>query len=194
MKKLKTPCFNFYPESFLGGIRKMTDKEVGIYIKALCYRFNEGAIDEEEYQAFTQGCLYLTLSIGGQSIGATVVALDQQHLFLLHKLFEKNKEKAKAVPYGFKVKKVMLLGNVADTYIKGFAINITTPMLTPEFRESLVALIRKNKGNVPLSMYLFDPEKKWNIEFLSRKFRVAVTASFIQELEKLRVRYTVLKK
>ena len=43
-------------------------------------------------------------------------------------------------------------------------------------------------------MYLFDPEKKWNIEFLSRKFRVAVTASFIQELEKLRVRYTVLKK
>ena len=52
MKKLKTPCFNFYPESFLGGIRKMTDKEVGIYIKALCYQFNEGAIDEEEYQAF----------------------------------------------------------------------------------------------------------------------------------------------
>jgi hypothetical protein len=52
IKKLKTPCFNFYPESFLGGIRKMTDKEVGIYIKALCYQFNEGAIDEEEYQAF----------------------------------------------------------------------------------------------------------------------------------------------
>ena len=105
-----------------------------------------------------------------------------------------DRAQGKTSPYGFKVKKVMLLGNVADTYIKGFAINITTPMLTPEFRESLVALIRKNKGNVPLSMYLFDPEKKWNIEFLSRKFRVAVTASFIQELEKLRVRYTVLKK
>ena len=105
-----------------------------------------------------------------------------------------DRAQGKTSPYGFKVKKVMLLGNVADTYIKGFAINITTPMLTPEFRESLVALIRKNKGNVPLSMYLFDPEKKWNIEFLSRKFRVAVSASFIQELEKLRVRYTVLKK
>lgn len=30
----------------------MTDKEVGIYIKALCYQFNEGAIDDEEYQTF----------------------------------------------------------------------------------------------------------------------------------------------
>lgn len=52
MEKLKTPCFNFYPESFLGGVRKMTDKEVGIYIKALCYQFNEGAIDDEEYKSF----------------------------------------------------------------------------------------------------------------------------------------------
>ena len=52
MKKLKTPCFNFYPESFLGGIRKMTDREVGVYIKALCYQFNEGAIDDEEFKTF----------------------------------------------------------------------------------------------------------------------------------------------
>lgn len=52
MKKLKTPCFNFYPESFLGGVRKMTDKEVGVYIKALCYQFNEGAIEEDEYKTF----------------------------------------------------------------------------------------------------------------------------------------------
>lgn len=52
IKKLKTPCFNFYPESFLGGVRKMTDKEVGIYIKALCYQFNEGAIEEDEYKTF----------------------------------------------------------------------------------------------------------------------------------------------
>ena len=88
----------------------------------------------------------------------------------------------------------MLLGNVTDTYLKGFAVNISTTMLTPEFRDSLVGLIKKNKGNVPLSMFLYDPEKNWNIEFLSRKFRVGVTAGFIEELEKLNVRYTVLKK
>ena len=105
-----------------------------------------------------------------------------------------DRAQGKTSPYGFKVKKIMLLGNVTDTYIKGFAVNITTTMLTPEFRDRLVGLIKKNKGNVPLSMFLYDPEKKWNIEFLSRKFRVGVTAGFIEELEKLNVRYTVLKK
>ena len=105
-----------------------------------------------------------------------------------------DRAQGKTSPYGFKVKKIMLLGNVTDTYIKGFAINITTPMLTPEFRDRLVTLIKKNKGTVPLSMFLYDPEKKWNIEFLSRKFRVAVTVPFIEELEKLRVRYSVIKK
>ncbi len=105
-----------------------------------------------------------------------------------------DRAQGKTAPYGLKVKKIMLLGNVTDTYIKGFAINITTPMLTPQFRDALVGLIKKNKGTVPLSMFLYDPENKWNIEFLSRKFRVAVTAGFIEELEKLHVRYTVLKK
>ena len=100
----------------------------------------------------------------------------------------------KTSPYAFKVKKIMLLGNVTDTFLKGFAINISTPMLSPEFREKLVRLIKDNKGNVPLSMFLYDPEKKWNIEFLSRKFRVSVTADFIDRLNEMGIRYTVQKK
>jgi DNA polymerase-3 subunit alpha len=112
------------------------------------------------------------------------------------KYYIKPEERAqgKTSPYAFKVKKVMLLGNVTDTYIKGFAINVTTTMLTPEFRESLVKLIKKHKGTVPLTMYLYDPEKKWNIEFLSRKFRVAVTDQLIEDLRKMQIRYSVLKK
>ena len=112
------------------------------------------------------------------------------------KYFIKPEERAqgKTSPYAFKVKKIMLLGNVTDTYIKGFAISISTPMLTPEFRDGLVKMIKRNKGNVPLTMFLYDPEKKWNIEFLSRKFRVAVTAPFIEELRKMQIKYSVLKK
>ena len=112
------------------------------------------------------------------------------------KYYLKPEEKAqgKTSPYAFKVKKIMLLGNVTDTYIKGFAISISTPMLTPEFRDRLVKMIKRNKGNVPLTMFLYDPEKKWNIEFLSRKFRVAVTAPFIEELRQLQIKYCVLKK
>ena len=112
------------------------------------------------------------------------------------KYYIKPEEKAqgKTSPYAFKVKKVSLLGNVTDMFVKGFAISISTPMLTPEFRDSLVKMIKRNKGSVPLTMFLYDPEKKWNIEFLSRKFRVAVTAPFIEELTRMQIRYNVLKK
>ena len=88
----------------------------------------------------------------------------------------------------------MLLGNVTDTFVKGFAIYISTSMLTPEFRDQMVKMIKRNKGNAPLTMFLHDPEKGWNIEFLSRKFRVAVTAEFIEELKNMQIRYSVIKK
>jgi DNA polymerase-3 subunit alpha len=89
---------------------------------------------------------------------------------------------------------MMLLGNVTESYLKGFSINISTPMLSQEFRERLVKMLKQNKGNTPLSMFLYDPDKGWNIEFLSRKFKVAVSAPFIEELQKMGIRYNVLKK
>ena len=112
------------------------------------------------------------------------------------KYYIKPEERAqgKTSPYAFKVKKVMLLGNVTDTFIKGFNINISTPMLTPEFREKLVKMIKANKGTVPLTMMLVDPQTGWKIEFLSRKFKVAVTEQLIQDVNALRIKYNVLKK
>ena len=67
-------------------------------------------------------------------------------------------------------------------------------MLSPDFREKLVKIVKGNKGNVPLTMFLYDPEKKWNIEFLSQKFKVQVTQTFIEELQALGIRYSVIKK
>ena len=112
------------------------------------------------------------------------------------KYYIKPEERAqgKTSPYAFKVKKIMLLGNVTDSFVKGFAIYVSTDMLTQEFRDKLVKMIKRNKGSVPLTMFLHDPQKGWNIEFLSRKFRVAVTADFIEELKNLQIRYSVLKK
>ena len=107
---------------------------------------------------------------------------------------EKSKDKPKASPYAFKVKNVMLLGNVSDTYITGLSLKITTPQLSPEFRDRLVGIIKSNKGSVPLTMSLYDPVNKWSIDFLSRKFKVAISAPLIEELERLRIGYSVLKK
>ena len=105
-----------------------------------------------------------------------------------------DRAKGKEVEYAFKPKNMMLLGNVSDIYIKGFSISVSTPMLSPDFREKLVKIVKGNKGNVPLTMFLYDPEKKWNIEFLSQKFKVQVTQTFIEELQALGIRYSVIKK
>ena len=100
----------------------------------------------------------------------------------------------KTSDYAFKPKAMMLLGNVTEQYVKGFSIQLSTPMLSQEFREKLVKMIKRNKGSVPLTMFLFDPEKKWNIEFLSRKFKVAVTSSLLEELKSMNITWKVLKK
>lgn len=52
MDKLKCPCVNWYPESFMSGTRKMTNEEVGIYIRALNNQFIEGGIEPDEYKSF----------------------------------------------------------------------------------------------------------------------------------------------
>jgi hypothetical protein len=43
-------------------------------------------------------------------------------------------------------------------------------------------------------MLLVDPGKGWKIEFLSRKFRVAVNNEFISELKARKISYNLLKK
>ena len=94
----------------------------------------------------------------------------------------------------FKMKNIMLLGNVAEERITGLSVYVTTTMLSPDFREKLVKMLKRNKGKTPLTMFLYDPVKKWNIEFLSHKFKVQITNEFLEELKNLGIRYTVSKK
>ena len=94
----------------------------------------------------------------------------------------------------FKMKNIMLLGNVAEERITGLSIYVTTTMLSPDFREKLVKMLKRNKGKTPLTMFLYDPVKKWNIEFLSHKFKVQISNEFLDELKALGIRYAVSKK
>jgi hypothetical protein len=55
-------------------------------------------------------------------------------------------------------------------------------------------MIKRNKGSVPLTMFLYDPEKKWNIEFLSRKFKIGVTSSLLEDLKAMNITWKVLRK
>ena len=114
------------------------------------------------------------------------------------KYFLKPEEKAQgkpAPPYVFKLRKVTLLGNIADDLLAGFCMDITTPMLTQEFRKKLVDIVKRHKGNIPLTLYLYDPKTRYRIQFYSKKFQVAVTSEFIRELHAIGIEhYELLKK
>lgn len=103
-------------------------------------------------------------------------------------------EANKSIPYSFRVKKIRLLGNVAEDLVAGLKIEVETPMLTQEFRKGLVSLLGGNKGKTPLSMKLCDPVTKYRIDFFSRKFQVAITEDFLDGLSDLGIAYEVQTK
>ena len=174
-----------YIAGFITSVQMMTTKTGRPWSKTVIEDYNgsyEIALFGKDHEAFMS---YMQVN------SAIFIEGDIEEKYYIK---PEEKAKGKTSPYAFRVKKIMLLGNVTDTFIKGFSISITTSMLTPEFRQKLVKMIKSNKGTVPLTMFLYDPEKKWNIEFLSRKFKVAVTAPFIDELNAAGIKYSVVKK
>ena len=113
------------------------------------------------------------------------------------KFFLKAEEKAqgKSAPYAFKLRKVTLLGNISDDILSGFSMDITTPMLTDSFRKELVKVVKKHKGTIPLTIYLYDPQTRYRIQFYSKKFQVAVTQDYLEDLRRIGIEhYEVLRK
>ena len=103
------------------------------------------------------------------------------------KYFVKPEERAqgKTAPWAFKLKKVTLLGNISDDILTGFCLDLTTPMLTQQFRQDLLKVIKAHKGKIPLNLYLYDPVTQYRIQFYSKKFQVAVTSEFIHDLHRI---------
>lgn len=103
------------------------------------------------------------------------------------KFFLKPEEKAqgKTAPYAFKLRKVTLLGNLSDEVLTGFNLDIETPMLTETFRKDFVKVIKNHKGSIPLNIFIYDPQTRYRIQFYSKKYQVAVTQEFIQDLHRI---------
>ena len=130
----------------------------------------------------------------------TFMAYMQPHATLFiegvaeQKFLPKPEERAqgKSAPYAFRVRKISLLGNVTEENLSGFSLDITTPMLTQQFRKDLVRTVKKHKGKIPLTLCLFDPETKYRIQFISKKFQVSVTSELIRDLNAIGItRYEV---
>lgn len=115
---------------------------------------------------------------------------------ICEKYFLKPEEIAagKKAPYTFKVKKISLLGNVAEDRLTGFAIEMLANDITPELRHRLVHLVKEYSGKIPLSMIVFDPVTNYIVEFISRKYHISVSADFILQLNELGLKYRVSRK
>ncbi len=110
--------------------------------------------------------------------------------------FLKPEERAqgKTAPYAFKIKKIILLGNVTETFIAGFTLELDTALLSPQFRHSLSALLKGNQGKTPLSLQLYDKATGYKLDFHSKKYFVNVTSDFVQRVRHLGMNYSLQKK
>ncbi len=106
--------------------------------------------------------------------------------------FLKPEEKAagKTSPYAFKFKKMSLLGNVADELLSEFVLHIDSSQLNPDFRKSLVKLLKDSKGKIPLTVTLNDAPSGYKIDFRSKKFSVKVSQALTDRLCQLHIGYS----
>ena len=100
----------------------------------------------------------------------------------------------KTAPYAFKFRKVMLLGNVAESFVSGFTLEFDSARLNPAFHKDLVGLLKDYKGTIPLSIQLSDLPTGYRLDFQSKKYAVAVTNDFIRSVRRLGLGYSVMKK
>jgi len=102
--------------------------------------------------------------------------------------------KPKDVPYKLRINRMSLLGNLAETMLSDISIEVNTMMLNADFRRRLHVAVKQSPGKIPLSVFMIDPKTKYGIEFLSKKYQVAVTSDFLAELKGLGVKYRVTRK
>lgn len=95
--------------------------------------------------------------------------------------------------YKFVVLDAIALGNVSDTLLKSIKIEVHSENITPDFRASLVKLLKSNKGNTPLSIILCDAKTGWKVELGSKKYRVRVNSDFIWSLREMGLEHHIEK-
>ncbi len=111
-----------------------------------------------------------------------------------YKLKPEDIAQGKTAPYAFKIKKILLLGNVTETFISGFVLELDTALLSPDFRSRLSGLLKENQGKTPLSLVLRDKATGYKLDFHSKKYFVNVTSEFAQRVRHLGMGYSLQKK
>ena len=110
--------------------------------------------------------------------------------------FLKPEERAagKKAPYSFKIKNISLLGTLCENRLAGLDLSMDTRLIDASFRNTLVKLLRGNKGKIPLTVHLIDKETGYKLDFFSKKFQVTVSQDFLNSLSGLGCSCSLLRK
>jgi DNA polymerase-3 subunit alpha len=91
--------------------------------------------------------------------------------------------------YGLNITSINFLGNLNESRIASLTISINTRLLNPEFRQKLVKLLKKFKGDIPLKVNCFDERTGYHLRMHSKTINVNVCEAFINEVQRLGMTY-----
>ena len=96
-------------------------------------------------------------------------------------------------PFEFRLSRISLLGNIAESMVKAVRIHLDTEVLNKSFTSSLTRTLRHHKGKTTLKIVLSDQGKGYRIEFFSKKFPVSVSTELFETLTALGLEWSVEK-
>lgn len=104
---------------------------------------------------------------------------------------QKDGEKAAPVECELKIRRITLLANTKDEFIKRFMVNIPVKKIDKSFRKELIQQLKENKGKKLLSLKVLDYENQIAVEFYSKKYKIDVNQGFLDFLEHHNLEYNV---
>ena len=90
-----------------------------------------------------------------------------------------------------KIRKMTMLANTKEQFIKRLCISIPIRKISPDFRKELVKVLKSNKGKKGLSINLLDFDHGYSVEHISRKFKVDVNQELLDFLTAHNLEYKI---
>ena len=102
-----------------------------------------------------------------------------------------NSGNEKAAGCRLRIKKMTLLANTKEEFIRSFTVGIPVEKITKEFRKELIKMIKANKGKKLLNLKILDKKNKLSVDFFSKKYAVDVNNDLLDYLIREGLNYSV---
>ena len=106
---------------------------------------------------------------------------------------QEKKEENTPVECDLKIRKITLLANTKDEFIKSMTLVFPVEKVDKEFRKNLLKALKANKGKKQLNLNILDYTNQLAVEFFSRKYKIDVTPELLDFIEHENLEYKVEK-